>query len=129
MFGMDAFSPSSDRGEGAAARRNSESSRFTPSHHEAPPSPTFSSFSSASVSALVPPQPQPNGFQQRRKRAAKLSSFFGVEYREFTEVLDTIESEVKNDRARGSLTAAEVQVRFVFLPIPHHHKNADWGHD
>jgi len=56
------------------------------------------------------PPPQPNEFQKRRKRAAKLSSFFGVEYRElFTEVLNTIESEVRNDRARGSLTAAEVQ--------------------
>ncbi|KAF8316707.1 uncharacterized protein EI90DRAFT_3077122, partial [Cantharellus anzutake] len=55
-------------------------------------------------------------FQQRRRRAAKLSSFFGVEYRElFTEVLDTIEDEVKSDAKRGSLTTEEVRELLVKL--------------
>lgn len=63
------------------------------------------------MSSVPAPPRSSNEFQNRRRRAAKLTSFFGVEYRElFAEVLDTIESEVKSDRARGSLNADEVQV-------------------
>ena len=72
-----------------------------------PPSPTASLISIQTTTTLPPP----SDFQNRRKRAAKLVGFFGVEYRElFSEVLETIESEVKSDRARGSLSAEEVQV-------------------
>ncbi|KAF9513902.1 hypothetical protein BS47DRAFT_1392947 [Hydnum rufescens UP504] len=110
--GVRAQSSFSDEDENVDVRRNSNSTSSISSsrmeYQEAPPSPTRSSISS--FSAVMSPPPQPNEFQRRRKRAAKLSSFFGVEYRElFTEVLNTIESEVRSDRARGSLTAAEVQ--------------------
>ncbi|KAF9486370.1 hypothetical protein BDN70DRAFT_821991 [Pholiota conissans] len=49
-------------------------------------------------------------FQQRRKRAAKLTQFFGVNYRELiTDVLDSIENGVAHEGARGTLKAEEVE--------------------
>lgn len=76
-----------------------------------PPSPTDSFASLAPLSARGETV-EAHGFQQRRKRAAKLSSFFGVDYRElFTEVLDVIESEVQSDSMSGSLSPEETQVR------------------
>ncbi|KAF8323114.1 hypothetical protein DL93DRAFT_2033983, partial [Clavulina sp. PMI_390] len=55
--------------------------------------------------------PSAGDFQQRRRQAAKLSSFFGVEYRElFTDVLEVIEDEVKNDSVQGHLSSEETQV-------------------
>ncbi|CAE6472097.1 unnamed protein product [Rhizoctonia solani] len=53
---------------------------------------------------------QRNHFAARRKRAAKLSNFFGVSYRDlFGAVLDILESDVKEDKEEGSLSAAETQ--------------------
>ncbi|CAE6420472.1 unnamed protein product [Rhizoctonia solani] len=53
---------------------------------------------------------QRNQFTARRKRAAKLSNFFGVTYRDlFGAVLDILESDVKEDKEEGSLTPAETQ--------------------
>ncbi|KAF8756007.1 hypothetical protein RHS01_04778 [Rhizoctonia solani] len=53
---------------------------------------------------------QRNQFAARRKRAAKLSNFFGVSYRDlFGAVLDILESDVKEDKEEGSLSAAETQ--------------------
>ncbi|KAG9013809.1 hypothetical protein FRB94_000789 [Tulasnella sp. JGI-2019a] len=47
-------------------------------------------------------------FQQRRKRAAKLTKFFGTDYRSmFGEVLDSIEVGVLDDQTRGTLSEAE----------------------
>lgn len=49
-------------------------------------------------------------FAARRKRAAKLSNFFGVSYRDlFGAVLDILESDVREDKEEGSLSAAETQ--------------------
>jgi hypothetical protein len=51
-----------------------------------------------------------NQFAARRKRAAKLSKFFGVSYRDlFGAVLEILESDVKEDKEEGSLSAAETQ--------------------
>ncbi|CUA71268.1 B-cell CLL/lymphoma 9 protein [Rhizoctonia solani] len=56
------------------------------------------------------PEAQRNHFTARRKRAAKLSNFFGVSYRDlFGAVLDILESDVKEDKEEGSLTPAETQ--------------------
>ncbi|CAE6489898.1 unnamed protein product [Rhizoctonia solani] len=56
------------------------------------------------------PEAQRNQFTARRKRAAKLSNFFGVTYRDlFGAVLDILESDVKEDKEEGSLTPAETQ--------------------
>ena len=55
-------------------------------------------------------------FQRRRKRAAKLTKFFGTDYRSlFGEVLESIENGVRDDQKRGSLSAEEVQVRLSFF--------------
>ncbi|KAG9096876.1 hypothetical protein FS749_007532 [Ceratobasidium sp. UAMH 11750] len=55
-------------------------------------------------------------FAARRKRAAKLSKFFGVSYRDlFGAVLDILESDVREDKEEGSLSAAETQVLLMKL--------------
>ncbi|KAJ7775097.1 hypothetical protein B0H16DRAFT_1450507 [Mycena metata] len=49
-------------------------------------------------------------FQQRRKRAAKLTQFFGVDYRDLIEdVLESIEHGLDAERRRGTLNAAEAE--------------------
>ncbi|KAJ7016834.1 hypothetical protein C8F04DRAFT_492885 [Mycena alexandri] len=49
-------------------------------------------------------------FQQRRKRAAKLTQFFGVDYRDLIEdVLESIEHGLDAERRRGTLNPAEAE--------------------
>ncbi|KAI5124140.1 hypothetical protein M0805_000951 [Coniferiporia weirii] len=49
-------------------------------------------------------------FEVRRRRAAKLSHFFGVSYRNlFGEVLDSIEMGVREDEGKGTLNADEAK--------------------
>ncbi|KAF5312895.1 hypothetical protein D9619_002731 [Psilocybe cf. subviscida] len=68
---------------------------------------SVSSISSISTSYTVQ---QANEFQQRRRRAAKLAQFFGVNYRELVnEVLESIESGVAQEQLRGTLKADEVE--------------------
>ncbi|KAF8204333.1 hypothetical protein K438DRAFT_1819644 [Mycena galopus ATCC 62051] len=50
------------------------------------------------------------GFQQRRRRAAKLTQFFGVDYRDLIEdVLESIESGLDAERSRGTLNPQEAE--------------------
>lgn len=57
-------------------------------------------------------------FQQRRRRAAKLTQFFGVDYRELiNEVLESIEVGVQSDRNNGTLRDEEVEVRWLCLSL------------
>lgn len=52
-------------------------------------------------------------FEVRRRRAAKLTQFFGVQYRDlFGDVLDSIENSVREDEGKGTLNTAEAQVRY-----------------
>lgn len=75
---------------------------------------SISTVSSISSSYTVQ---QANEFQQRRRRAAKLAQFFGVNYRELVnEVLESIESGVAQEHQRGTLRAEEVEV--CCLPPP-----------
>ncbi|KAG8735023.1 hypothetical protein FRC10_011079, partial [Ceratobasidium sp. 414] len=61
-------------------------------------------------------KPMRDQFAARRKRAAKLSKFFGVSYRDlFGAVLDILESDVREDKEEGSLSAAETQVLLMKL--------------
>ncbi|OCH90044.1 hypothetical protein OBBRIDRAFT_804252 [Obba rivulosa] len=49
-------------------------------------------------------------FQQRRRRAAKLTAFFGVNYRDLMgEILDSIEKGLEEERGRGTLGPDEAQ--------------------
>ena len=52
-------------------------------------------------------------FQARRKRAAKLTQFFGVDYRDLmSEIIDSIEQGLQEESGRGTLRPDEVQVTF-----------------
>lgn len=61
--------------------------------------------------ALPSPMPQASSFQQRRKRAAKLTHFFGVDYKElFDDVLESLEDDMQLGQSDGVLRAEEVEV-------------------
>jgi hypothetical protein len=50
-------------------------------------------------------------FQARRRQAAKLTHFFGVEYRDLIgNILESIERYVEEESHRGSLRPEEIQV-------------------
>lgn len=54
--------------------------------------------------------PSPSDFQLRRRRAAKLTHFFGVDYRELIhDILESIEKGVEEERKRGTLRPEEVE--------------------
>jgi hypothetical protein len=55
-------------------------------------------------------------FQTRRRRAAKLTQFFGVDYRDLIEdVLESIEHGLDAERRRGTLNPAQAEVSGLFL--------------
>jgi len=59
---------------------------------------------------LPPATPQASSFQQRRKRAAKLTHFFGVDYRElFDDVLESLENDMQLGKSKGVLRAEEAE--------------------
>jgi hypothetical protein len=50
-------------------------------------------------------------FQARRRKAAKLTHFFGVDYRELIGgILESIEHDMQEESHRGSLHPEEIQV-------------------
>jgi len=55
-------------------------------------------------------------FQARRRQAAKLTHFFGVDYRDLIgDILESIEHDVQEESNRGSLHPEEIQVcRLLF---------------
>ncbi|KAH7886173.1 hypothetical protein F5I97DRAFT_1222407 [Phlebopus sp. FC_14] len=60
---------------------------------------------------MLSPRPEVSEFQRRRRRAAKLTHFFGVDYRELIhDVLESIEKGVEEERRRGTLQPEEVEV-------------------
>ncbi|KAI0639877.1 hypothetical protein C8Q77DRAFT_1045929 [Trametes polyzona] len=70
---------------------------------------SIASFTS-DISLIVAPTPTEPSFQQRRRRAAKLTHFFGVDYRELmNEVLESIEKGLEEERGRGTLRPDEVR--------------------
>jgi hypothetical protein len=57
--------------------------------------------------------PEPMAFQARRKRAAKLTHFFGATYRDlFGEVLDRIERGMLEEARHGEMSQDEMKVSF-----------------
>jgi hypothetical protein len=63
-------------------------------------------------------KPEPTDFQLRRRRAAKLTQFFGVDYKQIIQdVLESIEKGVEEERKRGNLQPEEVEVWFRFLQV------------
>ena len=60
------------------------------------------------------PTPMEPSFQQRRRRAAKLTNFFGVNYRDLmSEILESIEKGLEEERGKGTLKPDEVKVRVL----------------
>ncbi|KAF9011042.1 hypothetical protein BDQ17DRAFT_1420483 [Cyathus striatus] len=81
-----------------------------------------SMISIASEFSITSPKPEITDFQIRRRRVAKLTQFFGVDYRELiNDVLESIEHGLEHERKRGTLRAEEVEVfndhAFVVLHI------------
>lgn len=61
--------------------------------------------------SIATPRPDVTDFQTRRRRAAKLTQFFGVDYRELIkDVLESIESGLEHERKHGTLDPEEVEV-------------------
>ncbi|KIL71613.1 hypothetical protein M378DRAFT_6328 [Amanita muscaria Koide BX008] len=60
--------------------------------------------------SLTMSRPDLTDFQLRRRRAAKLTNFFGVDYRVLIQdVLESIESGLEHERKRGTLAAEEAE--------------------
>ncbi|OSD06150.1 hypothetical protein PYCCODRAFT_1361202 [Trametes coccinea BRFM310] len=70
---------------------------------------SIASFTSE-ISLVVAPTPTEPSFQQRRRRAAKLTHFFGVDYPQLmNEILDSIEKGLEEERGKGTLRPDEVK--------------------
>ncbi|KAI0361109.1 hypothetical protein OH77DRAFT_1417314 [Trametes cingulata] len=96
-------SPSADDQFVATPTAKAERRRSLPSRT------SIASFTSE-ISLIIAPTPTEPSFQQRRRRAAKLTHFFGVDYRELmNEVLESIEKGLEEERGRGTLRPDEVK--------------------
>lgn len=74
------------------------------------------SSSNLSESSLLTLTPEPMGFQARRKRAAKLTNFFGASYRDlFGEVLERLEVGFLEEAKEGNITRDEINVSSKFI--------------
>jgi hypothetical protein len=79
---------------------------------------TMSMLSLSSVFTITSPQHEITEFQLRRRKAAKLTQFFGVDYRDLIQdVLESIEKGVDEDRNRGTLKPSEADVRSPFITM------------
>jgi hypothetical protein len=62
------------------------------------------------ITSVASPKPDATAFELRRRRAAKLTQFFGVDYRTLVkEVLESIEKGVEDERNGGALDPAEAE--------------------
>lgn len=68
--------------------------------------------SECSIASITTPPPEISTFEQKRRRAAKLTNFFGVSHRDImSDILESIESGVTEERGRGNLDQAQADVR------------------
>ena len=69
--------------------------------------------------SVTTPRPDITEFQARRRRAAKLTQFFGVDYRELiNDILESIELGLEQERSHGTLNAHEVEVCSTYVHHP-----------
>lgn len=94
-------------------RQDSDEEPSTPKAERRRSLPSRTSMTSiSSAYSIAPPSAEETLFQARRKRAAKLTQFFGVNYRDLmNEILDSLEKGLEEERGRGTLRPDEVQVR------------------
>jgi hypothetical protein len=99
-----------------ARRPSNASSIRTERRHSLPSRVSLGSLASEYSSDLASllQTPEPGGdFQMRRKRAAKLTQFFGVHYRELiNDVLQSLEKGLEREMKRGTLQPGEFDVSF-----------------
>lgn len=96
-YESDPASPS-----GTVSRRRSHPSRMS----------VMSMSTVSSGSSLYTLTPEPMGFQARRKRAAKLTNFFGASYRDlYGEVLEKLEIGFLEEAREGNMSREEFDVR------------------
>ena len=89
---------------GASVRTKSEASLRSERRRSLPLQPSLTSLASQATVDVT-------SFQARRRRAAKLSHFFGVSYKDlFGEILESLEMGVQEEGGKGSLNPDEVQV-------------------
>ncbi|KAH0837971.1 hypothetical protein J3R83DRAFT_6208 [Lanmaoa asiatica] len=70
-----------------------------------------SNASMTSLSSEFRASPKVSLFQIRRRKATKLTNFFGVDYRELIhDILESVEKGVEEERRRGALRPQEVEV-------------------
>jgi hypothetical protein len=97
------FSRASERRSSSASSIKSERRRSLPTN--------TSVLSFVSEYSTAAPRPEAMDFQARRRRAAKLTQFFGVDYRELiSDVLESIESGLELEQTRGTLNPDEAEV-------------------
>ncbi|KAF8899151.1 hypothetical protein BD779DRAFT_1666870 [Infundibulicybe gibba] len=94
-----------------AERRPSVTSLKSERRRSLPARTSLISIASEYSMAVASPKPDVTDFQLRRRRAAKLTQFFGVDYRDLiNDVLESIENGLEHERKRGTLRADEVEV-------------------
>lgn len=70
-----------------------------------------------STTSITTPPPEISAFEQKRRRAAKLTNFFGVSHRDImSDILESIESGVAEERGKGNLNQAQADVRLPRFP-------------
>ncbi|KAF9654164.1 hypothetical protein BDM02DRAFT_241 [Thelephora ganbajun] len=102
----------------------STSTRMTTIRYERRSSlPSCPSITSLHSEYSITSPPEISTFEQKRRRAAKLTNFFGVNHRDImSDILESIESGVAEERGRGTLNQAQADVRptppfFSFFPL------------
>ncbi|KXN88918.1 hypothetical protein AN958_06789 [Leucoagaricus sp. SymC.cos] len=90
-------------------RRPSNASSIKSERRRSLPART-SMLSISSEYSVTTPKPEVSDFQVRRRRAAKLTQFFGVNYRDLiNDVLESLETGLEHERKRGTLRAEELE--------------------
>ncbi|PFH52321.1 hypothetical protein AMATHDRAFT_2323 [Amanita thiersii Skay4041] len=101
-YGSPPLSRPTDRRLSNASSIKSERRRSLPAR--------TSMISVSSDFSITSPEPEMSDFQLRRRRAAKLTHFFGVDYRELiNDILESIERGLEHEQKRGTLLADEME--------------------
>lgn len=102
--------------EGSTATRDEDDAKTIRSERRRSLPSRSSTISLASQFSLGSPSPERTSFQARRRQAAKLTHFFGVDYRDLIgDILESIERYVEEESHRGTLHPNEMQVCQPFL--------------
>jgi len=102
---MQEFSQARERRLSDPTSIKSERRRSFPTQMSSP-----LSLSSTTINTVMLQKPDVTDFGLRRRRAAKLTQFFGVDYRTLIkDVLESIEKGVEEERSGGTLNIAEAE--------------------